>query len=72
MLQFSLVTTDKSNTDKGINKEGWHHTGDIGEILPNGALRIIDRKSKIYKLSQGEYVAPEKIENAYLRCPLVT
>lgn len=50
-----------------FDKDGWALTGDIGELLPNNSLKIIDRKKHIFKLSQGEYIAPEKLENTFIQ-----
>eukprot|EP00917_Polyrhabdina_sp_WS-2016_P013928 GHVP01030404.1.p1 GENE.GHVP01030404.1~~GHVP01030404.1.p1 ORF type:complete len:712 (-),score=96.41 GHVP01030404.1:1510-3645(-) len=52
-------------------ENGWAHTGDIAALLPNGGLKIIDRKKNLFKLSQGEYVCPERIEGQYVQCPSI-
>ena len=53
-------------TAEAINDDGWVNSGDVAVILPNGAVKIIDRAKNIFKLAQGEYVAPEKLENIYV------
>jgi len=58
-------------TSESFDQDGWFMTGDVVQVFPNGSIKIIDRSKNIFKLSQGEYIAPEKIENIMGLSPMI-
>ena len=69
----SIMTGYFKNPEKTTESfhDGWVLSGDVGCVFPNGAIKIIDRAKNIFKLSQGEYIAPEKLENVYVKSSFV-
>lgn len=59
-------------TADAFDADGWFLTGDVVQVFPNGSVKIIDRSKNIFKLAQGEYIMPEKIENVFALCPVVS
>lgn len=62
---FAGYYKSPEKTALAFDSDGWFKTGDVALIYPNGTAKIIDRSKNIFKLSQGEYIAPEKIENIF-------
>ncbi len=52
-------------TAEAIDRDGWFHTGDIGQMIDNRFLKITDRKKEIFKTSGGKYIAPQALENKF-------
>jgi long-chain acyl-CoA synthetase len=62
---------DDDSTEKTL-VDNWFHTGDIGEMLPSGHLKITDRKKDLIKTAGGKYVVPQKIEALLKINPMIS
>ena len=58
-------------TKEEFGEDGFFHTGDIGQFMSDGSIRIVDRKKNLVKLKGGEYIALENMEMVYGNSPFV-
>ena len=54
-----------------FTEDGFFHTGDMGELNPDGLLKITGRVKELFKTSKGKYVAPAPIETLLNAHPLI-
>ncbi|KOB63855.1 octapeptide-repeat antigen [Plasmodium falciparum HB3] len=68
---FSGYFLEKESTEHAFTNDGYFKTGDIVQINDNGSLTFLDRSKGLVKLSQGEYIETEMINNLYSQIPFV-
>ena len=62
---------NEEKTAETIDKDGWVHSGDVGKWLPNGALKIIDRKKQIFKTQQVLLYVTFQCQTNSIKFPLI-
>jgi fatty acid CoA ligase FadD9 len=62
---------DPEATAAALDADGFFRTGDLGERLPDGAIRVIGRLRSAVKLAHGEFVSAERTESALCTAPVV-
>ncbi|GMH83283.1 hypothetical protein TL16_g09542 [Triparma laevis f. inornata] len=69
LVRGNNITKDyymmEEKTKEEWEEDGFFHTGDIGQFMSDGSIRIVDRKKNLVKLKGGEYIAIENMEMCY-------
>ena len=67
---FQGYFKDPLATEEAL-REGWLHTGDVGEMDPDGYLKLTDRKKDLIITAGGKNIAPQVIENQLKLSPFI-
>ncbi|TCK85794.1 AMP-dependent synthetase/ligase [Albibacterium bauzanense] len=68
---FKNYYKNEQATADVLDKDGFMHTGDIGELSKDGFLKITDRKKEMFKTSGGKFIAPQALENKFMESVLI-
>ncbi|SOV24743.1 acyl-CoA synthetase,putative [Plasmodium sp. DRC-Itaito] len=68
---FSGYFLEEECTQNAFTNDGYFKTGDIVQINDNGSLTFLDRSKGLVKLSQGEYIETDMLNNLYTQIPFV-
>jgi long-chain acyl-CoA synthetase len=68
---FAGYWKDPEATARAIDRDGWLHTGDVGEWVDDTHVKITDRMKDLIITAGGKNVAPSEIENALKASPFI-
>ena len=68
---FAGYWGDEEATAEALERDGWFHTGDVGEVDDEGFVRITGRKKEILVTAGGKNVAPAVLEDRLRAHPLI-
>ncbi len=69
---FEGYWKNPEKTAEVLDSQGWLHTGDVGELTPDGRLKIVDRVRDIIVTLGGKTISPTYIENTLRASPYIS